>query len=103
TTSPPRPGNFHRLPTVHSRTPLWEPSSSRPPVVTGLSTTEREILVTTAQDAIPHHRFHISDEAPWPFLTALVTGSAFIGFIFTPWSPVMGAVIALFVVAAWFW
>ena len=51
--SPPAPYNFAYLPTVRRREPNWENPASTP-VVTGLATDTREVLVTTPHDAQPH-------------------------------------------------
>ena len=53
--SPPEPHNFTRLPTVRGREPIWEDPATTP-VVTGLATDTREVLVTTPHDAQPHFR-----------------------------------------------
>ena len=52
TASPPPRYNFRHLPTVRGREPLWE-NPPDTPVVTGLATDNREVLVTTTLDARP--------------------------------------------------
>jgi cytochrome c oxidase subunit 1 len=102
TTSPPPSYNFLRLPTVRSLEPLWEDPPDTP-VVTGLRTDVREVLVTTTNDAIPEHRHLLDDDSPYPPLLALVVGGAFIGFIFHPIAFPIGAGLAFFVLLGWFW
>ncbi|MFP3435872.1 cytochrome ubiquinol oxidase subunit I, partial [Paraburkholderia sp. SIMBA_061] len=53
--SPPPPHNFDALPVVHGRDPLWEPSA-QPAYVSGLAAEAREVLSTTALDALPDLR-----------------------------------------------
>jgi cytochrome c oxidase subunit 1 len=102
TSSPPPPYNFHLLPTVESRSPLWQ----RPPdplVVTGLRTDMREILVTTMLDAEPDHRMRLPEPTLWPLVAALATGVAFITLIFTPWGLPIGAVLITLAFIGWGW
>jgi heme/copper-type cytochrome/quinol oxidase subunit 1 len=102
TSSPPPPYNFHLLPTVRSRTPLWkrEPDA---PVVTGLRTDMREILVTTMLDAEPDNRMRLPEPTIWPLLAALATGVTFITLIFTPWGLPIGAVLITVAFIGWGW
>ncbi|HEX2220033.1 MAG TPA: cytochrome c oxidase subunit I [Gemmatimonadales bacterium] len=102
TSSPPAPYNFHLIPTVQSRTPLWkrEPDA---PVVTGLRTDMREILVTTMLDAEPDNRMRLPEPSIWPLLAALATGVTFITLIFTPWGLPVGAVLITIAFTGWGW
>jgi len=100
--SPPPVYGFRNLPVVHGRSARWD-APDDPAVVTGLSTTEREVLVTTVNDAVPHHRFHVSDESPWPFVLALVVAATFTGLIFDARAAVIGVVLGVLVLTAWFW
>ncbi len=100
--SPPEPHNFTRLPTVRDREPIWE-DAARSPVVTGLATDTREVLVTTPHDAQPHHRNHIAGDSVWPVLAAIVTGAAFVGLVFTAWAFPAGAVGLFVTLLGWFW
>jgi cytochrome c oxidase subunit 1 len=100
--SPPQPYSFEYPPTVRGREPLWEDPASTP-VVTGLATDTREVLVTTPHDAEPHHRHHMPDDSIWPFLAALVVGATFVGLVFTPWAFVAGFVGLLVTLMGWFW
>jgi cytochrome c oxidase subunit I+III len=100
--SPPRPYNFARVPVVHGREPLWQPAIP-PTHVTGLSTEDREQLVTTVLDARPDHRFTDPQPSIWPLISAIATTVLLIGSIFTPWAVVWGAAPVTFALVAWFW
>ncbi len=64
TSSPPPPYNFFHLPTVQGRYPLWTPPDQPRPVVVGLSTEKREVLVTNLLDAEPDHRAELPEADP---------------------------------------
>jgi cytochrome c oxidase subunit I+III len=102
TTSPPPPYNFHLLPTVPSRSPLWD-RSSEAPVVTGLRTDMREILVTSVLDAEPDSRMRLPEPTIWPLVAALATGTTFITLIFTPWGFPVGVVLISMAFIGWAW
>jgi cytochrome c oxidase subunit 1 len=102
TSSPPPPYNFHLLPTVQSRAPLWRRSPDAV-VVTGLRTDMREILVTTMLDAEPDNRMRLPDPSVWPLLAAIATGVTFITLIFTPWGLPIGAVLITLAFIGWGW
>jgi cytochrome c oxidase subunit 1 len=102
TASPPAPWNFHHVPVVEGRFPLWE-SSGVLPVATGLRTDRRELLITTALDAVPDNRHEIPGESHWPLFMALAVGVTFIGAVFTPWAYVVGFVLATIAFAGWAW
>jgi cytochrome c oxidase subunit I+III len=56
TSSPPPPYNFVNLPVVTGREPLWhEPEQA--PLVGGLATDKREVLITRVLDAEPDHLY----------------------------------------------
>ena len=102
TPSPPPHYNFVHLPVVQGREPLWhEPENA--PVVTGLSLTKREVLITRVLDAEPDHRYVFPNPTPWPFVSALATGVMLIWLLFTPWALPIGIVITAAFVVAWFW
>ena len=102
TLSPPPRYNFRNLPTVNSRDPLWlDPAGT--PVVTGLSTEAREVLITTAHDAMPHHRLHLAGESPWPFVTAFLCAGTQMGMVFRPHAYVIGLPLIGVALALWFW
>jgi hypothetical protein len=102
TTSPPPPYNFHLPPTVPSRSPLWDRSSNAP-VVTGLRTDMREILVTSVLDAEPDSRMRLPEPTIWPLVAALATGTTFITLIFTPWGFPIGVVLITVAFIGWAW
>jgi len=102
TSSPPPPANFHLPPVVHSRFPAWG-EQEMPAHVSGLSVTQREVLITSGPDARPDHRLRMPEPTPWPFLCALATSALFIGSIYTPWAVVWGALPVAIAATLWFW
>src|SRR4051812_9123269 len=102
TSSPPPHANFRRLPTVGGREPLWENPPDQP-VVVGLRTDIRDVLVTYMLDAEPDHRTEFPEPSIWPFFTALATSAMFIGSIFTPWAVVILSVPIFLALVGWFW
>ncbi len=102
TTSPPPAWNFHPVPVVEGRAPLWE-SGEEMPVATGLATDRREVLITTALDAEPDNRHEHPGESHWPLAMAIAVGVTFIGAIFTPWAYVIGFGLAVIAFAGWAW
>jgi cytochrome c oxidase subunit I+III len=104
TESPPPPCNFHVVPVVYGRDPVWQPPPQGAPThVSGLSADSREQLVTTVLDALPDHRMSFPNPSPWPFLSAGATTILFIGSIFTPWAIVWGSVPVAVALFFWFW
>jgi cytochrome c oxidase subunit 1 len=104
TASPPPTCNFHAIPIVYGRDPVWQPPpAGEPAAVAGLAADAREQLVTTAIDALPDHRLMSPTPTPWPFLSAVATTVLFIGSIFTPWAIVWGSAIVAVPVFFWFW
>jgi cytochrome c oxidase subunit I+III len=101
TSSPPPSYNFVYLPTVDDHDPLWSPTER--PMVSGLRTDIREILVTDGVDATPDHRQHLDGGSIWPFLTAVAAGIGVITAIFTPWGVTLGAVLCGATLTGWFW
>jgi cytochrome c oxidase subunit I+III len=102
TTSPPPSYNFRYIPVVESRAPLWNRSPD-PPVVTGLSTERKEVLITSLLDAEPQIRHAEPGATPWPMVAALATGVFWITSIFTPWGVVIGGVLLLPPLVLWAW
>jgi cytochrome c oxidase subunit 1 len=100
--SPVPPFNFMHIPVVESRYPLWDRSDPMP-VVTGLSHTCRQSLVTSVKDAEPQHRMDHPDSSIWPFLMAVATGITIIVSIFTPWAYVYGGFLVFLAGIGWFW
>jgi cytochrome c oxidase subunit 1 len=102
TSSPPPVYNFLEIPVVEGRHALWQRSVD-PPVVTGIRSDKREVLVTDVMDADPTHKSQFPEPSIWPFLTAVVTAGILAGAIFTPWSVVYGAVPLFISLTGWFW
>jgi cytochrome c oxidase subunit 1 len=103
TSSPPPPYNFLPAPTVAGREPLWDDDRLEQPVVTGLASNKREVLVTHVMDAEPDHRKEFPDPTPWPFLTAIAVGTLYIGCMFTPYAFVWGAIPVTIGIICWVW
>ncbi|MHB1122815.1 MAG: cytochrome c oxidase subunit I [Ramlibacter sp.] len=104
TASPPPWSNFHAVPVVHGRDPLWQPAPAGAPThVSGLAADSREVLVTSVLDAAPDHRLLFPNPSPWPFLAAIATTILFVGSIFTPWAVVWGSIPIAVALIAWFW
>jgi heme/copper-type cytochrome/quinol oxidase subunit 1 len=102
TLSPPPPSGFPYPPTVAGREPLWDNAPDQP-VVVGLRTDAREVLVTHVLDAEPDHRLVFPGPSIWPFLTALATTGMFVWSIFTPWGVTYGAIPVFITMVGWFW
>jgi heme/copper-type cytochrome/quinol oxidase subunit 1 len=102
TTSPAPSYNFVNTPVVLGRHPLWD-SGSPLPVITGLRTDRREVLVTTTFDAQPDHRHHHPTASIWPFVLSLVMAELWIGSIFTPWAVLGGLGLTLLSMLGWGW
>jgi cytochrome c oxidase subunit I+III len=102
TSSPPPHCNFVYPPTVAGRDPLWENPPGQP-VVVGLRSDVRDVLVTYMLDAEPDHRSEFPTPSIWPFFTALAVSGLFIGSIFTPWAVVFGALPVFVALTGWFW
>jgi cytochrome c oxidase subunit 1 len=101
TTSPPRPYNFVHIPVVEGRAPLWD-SPTEQPVVTGLRTDVREVLVTSLLDAEPDSRHRHPMPSIWPLLTAIGTTILFVTLVFTPLGA-LGVVPLLLGLLGWAW
>ncbi len=102
TTSPPAPFNFRYPPTVARREPLWEDPPDQP-VVVGLRSDVRDVLVTYVMDAEPDHRTEFPEPSQWPLLTALATSALFVASIFTLRAIPTGAVPLFVTMTGWFW
>jgi cytochrome c oxidase subunit I+III len=102
TSSPPPNYNFLYPPAAQGRYALWARTESTP-VVTGLRTDCREVLVTKLLDAEPDHRYGLPGSSIWPLALALAVGVTFVGVIFTPWAIPAGAVLTFLALLGWFW
>jgi cytochrome c oxidase subunit I+III len=102
TASPAPDYNFHLLPTVRGRSPMWENGPDQP-VVAGLRSDRREVLATRLIDAEPDHRDTLPGPSLWPLAVALAVGVTFIGVIFTPWALPAGMILSAITLIGWFW
>ena len=102
TSSPPPAYNFLHVPVVEGRCALWDRSTDAP-IVTGIRSDVREVLITDVMDAEPINVTEYPEPSIWPFLCALVTSGFFLASIFTPWAvPVFAGPIAITLIG-WFW
>jgi cytochrome c oxidase subunit I+III len=102
TSSPPPVYNFLEIPVVEGQNPLWD-RTELAPVVTGIRTDCREVLVTDVMDAEPSNKTAFPEPSAWPFSCAVVTSAFFVASIFTPWAvPVFAVPIAITLIG-WFW
>jgi cytochrome c oxidase subunit I+III len=102
TSSPPPVYNFLHPPVVEGPNALWDRSADAP-VVTGLRTDCREVLITDVVDATPNNRYEFPEPSIWPFLAAVATSAMFVGSIFTAWAVPIGIVPIAIAVTGWFW
>jgi cytochrome c oxidase subunit 1 len=102
TSSPPPVYNYLHLPVVEGRSAMWDRSNPAP-VVTGLRTDCREVLITDVMDAAPAHAYELPKPSIWPFLCAVVTSAFFIGSIFTPWALPVAILPLTVTLIGWFW
>lgn len=98
--SPPPAWNFDHIPRVESRTPLWDAERS---VMPGLRTDKREVLLTTAIDAVPDLRDASPPPNGWPLFSAIAATILFLGSIFTPWAIIWGSALLAVPLIFWFW
>jgi hypothetical protein len=87
---------------VAGRDTLWEQPADQP-VVTGLRSDTRQVLVTRVLDAEPDLKADFPDSSIWPLLAALATTAMFIGSIFTPWALPVGMLPVFVTLTGWFW
>jgi cytochrome c oxidase subunit I+III len=102
TTSPPPPYNFLYIPTTRDRYELWSMSDDQP-LVSGLRSDRREVLITKLMDAEPDHRLETPRPTIWPFLVAFATTIGIVTAIFTPWGVPIGFALAGITLVGWFW
>jgi cytochrome c oxidase subunit 1 len=100
--SPPPVYNFLHVPVVEGRCALWDRSAA-PPVVTGIRSDVREVLLTDVMDAEPTNVTEYPDPSIWPFLCAVVTSAFFVGSIFTPWALPVAILPLAVTLIGWFW
>jgi cytochrome c oxidase subunit 1 len=102
TSSPPPVYNFLYVPVVEGPNALWDRSANAP-VVTGLRSDCREVLVTDVMDAEPVHRTQFPEPSGWPFACAVVTSAFFVASIFTAWAFPVAIVPLAITLIGWFW
>jgi cytochrome c oxidase subunit I+III len=100
--SPPRPYNFRFPPVVQGRAALWSRTPDAP-VVTGLRTDVREILLTTVLDAEPDARFEHPEPTYWPLVTGMGVCIMLVWILYTPWAFVFGSVPIGIGLIGWAW
>jgi cytochrome c oxidase subunit 1 len=86
---------------VRGREPLWE-NPPDTPVVVGLATHTREVLITTTHDAIPDHRYHMASDATWPVMLAVAVSAMWLGLAFHPLSVPLGLAAVGLILIGWF-
>jgi cytochrome c oxidase subunit 1 len=102
TSSPPPVYNFLHLPVVEGQNALWDRTDAAP-VVTGLRSDCREVLITDVMDAEPTNKTIFPEPSIWPFACAVVTSAFFVGSIFTPWALPVAALPLAVTLIGWFW
>ncbi len=102
TTSPPPSYNFLFTPTVAGRDTLWTQPPDQP-VVVGLRSDVRQVLVTKMLDAEPDYKDEFPTPSIWPLLAALATTAMFIASIFTPQAVIWGSIPIGITLIGWFW
>jgi cytochrome c oxidase subunit I+III len=102
TSSPPPPYNFARIPFVEGRDALWARTPNAPELV-GLALDRREVLITSALDAVPDHRHEDPPPTIWPLLASLAITVMFITLMFTPWGLIWGAALLMITLVGWGW
>ncbi len=103
TASPPQPYNFASLPVVQSRYPVWDTPSDVNAYALQENQDRRETLGTTALDAEPEMRVILPGNTIIPFLLAVVTTCILVSLMFSIKWVAFFSVIALVLLAAWFW
>ena len=104
TESPPPPYNHRHIPLVRSREPVWDwREAEERPVVTGLRSDRREVVVTSILDAEPQAVQVLPAPTPWPFVSALAASIGFIGILWHPVFFVVSFFLAFFSFVGWFW
>ncbi|HEX8231892.1 MAG TPA: cytochrome c oxidase subunit I [Caulobacteraceae bacterium] len=102
TSSPPPSYNFAHVPVVSGREPLWAQREEFP-VLGGLKSDEREIVLTTLVDAEPDLRHPSPGPTIWPLVTSIGITILFIGSVFHEWMVVWGSIPVIIGLVGWFW
>lgn len=109
TPSPPPPFNFVVIPTVASRSPLWEDriheGDLRSSIGRGLVLDDgKEVLATTPLDAQPDAILKMPGDSLSPLLLSIVLTALFAGLILLNWWAVgIAGIAGLAVLAYWLW
>jgi cytochrome c oxidase subunit I+III len=104
TESPPRNYNHHPIPVVTSLYPLWDRRRGVvPPIVTGVRSDVREVLVTGVLDAEPDYRSVLPAPSYAPLMLALAATTAFLGVIWNLWMVPLGGLLAFIAIVFWNW
>ena len=98
---PPKYGHLH-IPIVQGKAALWDRTPDRP-VITGLRTDRREVLVTTVMDAEPDCRHEMPTPSIGPFLFAMGLGAGLIVSVWTPWGLPLAFVLGFMALPFWAW
>ena len=89
TSSPPPVYNFARIPTIHSREPLWDEHGGK---------LQTEDLVQLE----PGQRIHLPSPSYWPLVTAIGVAATFVLFMTqTWWAPLLGVAVTAIGVINW--
>jgi cytochrome c oxidase subunit I+III len=104
TSSPPPPYSFLYIPVVYSANPLWDDESKKEgPQGYQPGTEYREMITTSALDAVPQHRIAVAWPSIWPLALAVSTAVAFLGLLFNPICLPIGAFMSLVALVGWNW
>ena len=95
--------NFHPLPTVAGLYPRWEASGRSTPVIAGIRSDQREVLVTHLLDAEPDYRAVLPSPSYAPLLLALGASVAFLGAVYAEWYVPLGLLLSFAALVYWHW
>jgi cytochrome c oxidase subunit I+III len=87
---------------VQGRSALWERTIDQP-VVTGLRSDIREVLVTSVIDAEPQYKHEMPEPSLGPLAMAVALGVGLIMSVFTPWGVPTALVLGFIALAIWAW
>jgi cytochrome c oxidase subunit 1 len=100
--SPPPSYNFAELPTVNGREALWDAVPNQP-IVTGIESDIREVLITDGLDGDPDHRMESPSPSIWPFWAAVAVSALFVGSVFSASSVEYTSIPVAITLIAWYW
>lgn len=105
TSSPPPPYNFRHLRIVDSRYPLWSNTggTEQGPIVTGIRSDRREILLTSILESHPESRTVLPGPSVWPFLLAIAVSITFAGLMWHLVIPLIGFFLCFLAILGWLW